>query len=144
MVATDKRKFQQQILFEFTPMINHFHIHSFRYSTGNNINAEETGFLKEREDQKAGGSLVQHGRYSYDTPEGENIVVEYTADEHGFRATGAHIPTPPPVSPEIQKGLDLIYAGIEANRQRSLKDPEFAKRQQEREQADYYGQYIPS
>lgn len=87
---------------------------------------------------------MQHGKYSYETPEGDKVDVEYTADENGFRATGAHIPTPPPVSPEIQKGLDLIYAGIEANRQRSLKDPEFAKRQQEREQADYFGQWIPS
>lgn len=87
---------------------------------------------------------MQSGKYSYETPEGDSVVVTYTADENGFRATGDHIPTPPPVSAEIQKGLDLIYAGIEANRQRALKDPEYAKRQQEREQADYYGQYIPS
>lgn len=87
---------------------------------------------------------MQHGKYSYVSPEGEAVVVEYTADENGFRATGPHIPTPPPNSPEIEKSLQLIYAGIEANKQRSLKDPEFAKRQQEREQADYYGQYIPS
>lgn len=124
--------------------IRHRHNRTFRYSTGNDIFAEETGFLKERNDQKPGGSLVQHGNYKYKTPEGDQIEVEYTADEFGFRAVGAHIPTPPPVSAEIQKGLDLIYAGIEANKQRSLKDPEFAKRQQEREQADYYGQYIPS
>lgn len=86
----------------------------FRYETGNNIIAEETGFLKNvgESDREA---LVQHGSYTYTSPEGQLITVEYTADEFGFRATGDHIPTPPPVSPEIQKGLDLIYAGIKAN-----------------------------
>lgn len=60
-------------------------------------------------------ALVQQGSYSYIAPNGEKINVEYTADEFGFRVKGDHIPTPPPVSPEIQKGLDLIYAGIKAN-----------------------------
>ena len=46
------------------------------------------------------------------TPDGQLITTHYTADENGFHATGDHIPTPPPVSAEIQKGLDLIYAGI--------------------------------
>ena len=60
-------------------------------------------------------ALVQHGSYTYTAPDGQIITVEYTADELGFRVKGDHIPTPPPVSPEIQKGLDLIYAGIKAN-----------------------------
>lgn len=60
-------------------------------------------------------TLVQQGSYSYTAPDGQIINVEYTADEFGFRVKGDHIPTPPPISPEIQKGLDLIYAGIKAN-----------------------------
>lgn len=90
-----------------------------RYETGNNIQAEEQGYLKtvgENQDQ----ALVQQGSYSYTAPNGEVITVEYTADEFGFRVKGDHIPTPPPVSPEIQKGLDLIYAGIKANAVRIL------------------------
>lgn len=86
---------------------------NFRYETGNNIYASEEGYLKHiSEDQNA---LVQSGSYSYTAPDGQVINVEYTADELGFRVKGDHIPTPPPVSPEIQKGLDLIYAGIKAN-----------------------------
>lgn len=55
---------------------------------------------------------VQQGSYTYTAPDGQIITVTYTADESGFHATGDHLPTPPPVSPEVQKGLDLIYAGI--------------------------------
>lgn len=56
--------------------------------------------------------MVQQGSFSYTSPEGKLITIHYTADETGFHATGDHIPTPPPVSEEIQKGLDLIFAGI--------------------------------
>lgn len=85
-----------------------------RYETGNNIVAEETGYLQSNAENE-NPSLVQQGSYTYISPEGETIAVQYTADQFGFRATGDHIPTPPPVSAEIQKGLDLIYAGIKAN-----------------------------
>lgn len=83
------------------------------YETGNNIIAEESGYIKtigEGEDRAE--AIVQQGTFSYTSPEGQLITIHYTADETGFHAQGDHIPTPPPVSAEIQKGLDLIYAGI--------------------------------
>lgn len=92
-------------------------IYYFRYETGNHIQAQEQGYLRDvtnSENEKI-PALVQQGSYSYTAPDGQIINVEYTADEFGFRVKGDHIPTPPPVSPEIQKGLDLIYAGIKAN-----------------------------
>ncbi|XP_043251962.1 endocuticle structural glycoprotein ABD-4 [Colletes gigas] len=83
------------------------------YETGNNIIAEESGYIKKvGEGEEQGEALVQQGSYSYMSPEGQLITIHYTADETGFHATGEHIPTPPPVSEEIQKGLDLIFAGI--------------------------------
>lgn len=94
--------------------IQYLHDNS-RYETGNNIQAEEQGYLKTVGDNQDQSALVQSGSYSYTAPDGQVITVEYTADEFGFRVKGDHIPTPPPVSPEIQKGLDLIYAGIKAN-----------------------------
>lgn len=87
---------------------------NFSYETGNHISAQEQGYLRNVEGTDH-NALVQQGSYSYTAPDGQVITVEYTADEFGFRVKGDHIPTPPPVSPEIQKGLDLIYAGIKAN-----------------------------
>lgn len=95
----------------------------FSWETGNNILAEEEGYLKNLgPDPDAEGeqlnAQVQQGSYSYTSPEGQIITVQYVADETGFHATGDHLPTPPPVSPEVQKGLDLIYAGIKARQVR--------------------------
>lgn len=119
-----------------------------RYKTGNHIDAHETGFIKDISEQYPNGILVQHGEYQYESPDGQLVKVQYTADEHGFRATGDHIPTPPPVPLEIQKGLDQIYEGIkknaELNVQRAKSDPDFAKQQEQRAQADYFGHYVPS
>lgn len=138
----------------------------FRYKTGNNIDASEQGFLKDFSDEHPNGVLVQHGEYTYTAPDGQEIRVQYTADEHGFRATGdrefnedimflhtwvlfqpsfTDIPTPAPIPPEIQAGLDQIYAGIKLQQERSAlrakTDPDFAKTQEARAQLDYNGQY---
>ncbi|CAG5040103.1 unnamed protein product [Parnassius apollo] len=113
------------------------------YETGNHIYAEEQGYFKAIGEDK--DALVQQGSYSYTAPDGQVINVEYTADELGFRVKGDHIPTPPPVSPEIQKGLDLIYAGIQANKERAeieaRNNPEAAKQQEEKAALDYKGLY---
>jgi len=115
------------------------------YKTGNNIDASEQGFLKDFSEDHPNGVLVQHGGYSYTAPDGQVISVQYTADEHGFRATGDHIPTAAPIPPEIQAGLDQIYAGIKLQQERSAlrakTDPDFAKTQEARAQLDYNGQY---
>lgn len=117
--------------------------HSFK--TGNNIDQSETGFIKDINEQHPNGVLVQHGEYSYIAPDGTVVNVQYTADENGFRATGDHIPTAAPVSDEIQKSLDLIYAGIklqqEAREKRLRDDPDFAKTAEARAELDYLGQY---
>lgn len=39
---------------------------------------------------------VMQGSYSYTGPDGILYTITYIADENGFRAEGAHIPTPPP------------------------------------------------
>ncbi|CAK1604177.1 unnamed protein product [Parnassius mnemosyne] len=113
------------------------------YETGNHIYAEEQGYFKSVGEDK--DALVQEGSYSYTAPDGQVINIEYTADELGFRVKGDHIPTPPPVSPEIQKGLDLIYAGIKAKQERAeieaKNNPEAARQQEERAALDYKGLY---
>ncbi|VEN55077.1 unnamed protein product, partial [Callosobruchus maculatus] len=49
------------------------------------------------------------GSYSYTDKEGNQISLTYVADdEGGFQPQGAHLPTPPPIPPNIQKALDWI------------------------------------
>ncbi|XP_042229233.1 cuticle protein AM1159-like [Homarus americanus] len=56
------------------------------------------------------GSLGQsnaEGSVSYTSPEGDLIEVTYVADELGFRAVGAHIPTPPPLPAHVYELLRI-------------------------------------
>ncbi|KAF2349618.1 Insect cuticle protein [Trinorchestia longiramus] len=39
------------------------------------------------------GQSVVRGSYSYTSPEGEIITINYVADENGYRATGPSVPT---------------------------------------------------
>lgn len=52
-----------------------------RYETANGIFAREEG---------RGGEGV-HGAYSYTSPEGQQVTVEYVADENGFQPIGSHV-----------------------------------------------------
>lgn len=59
--------------------------------------------------QEAGTAIkgtVASGGYSYTGDDGQVYSVTYTADENGFRATGAHLPTPPPIPKEIAEALE--------------------------------------
>lgn len=58
--------------------------------------------------------------------------------------SGEHLPTPPPVSPEIQKGLDLIYAGIRLQEERRRLNPIDPTDKAERDRLNYLGLWIPS
>jgi hypothetical protein len=77
------------------------------YSTGDGQQAQAQGYLKNAgvKDQEA--EVIQ-GSYSYTAPDGTPITITYVADENGFRAEGAHLPTPPPIPEAIQKSLALI------------------------------------
>lgn len=53
--------------------------------------------------------IVVQGSNSYTSPEGIPINLAYAADdENGFQAQGDHLPTPPPIPPQIQKALDYL------------------------------------
>ncbi|XP_014289606.1 endocuticle structural glycoprotein SgAbd-2 isoform X2 [Halyomorpha halys] len=67
------------------------------YETGDGISVQEEGFLKNPgvEGEEA---QTARGTYSYTAPDGQVITVNWYADETGFHAEGAHIPsTSPPV-----------------------------------------------
>ncbi|VVC96188.1 cuticle protein 3-like [Leptidea sinapis] len=69
----------------------------YAYDTENGIQAEETGV-------ENNGNQAQGG-YSYTGDDGQVYSVRYTADVNGFQASGAHLPTPPPVPEAIAKAL---------------------------------------
>lgn len=70
---------------------------------------EEKGFLKNAGNEKEEAQVAQ-GRFSYTSPEGEVIEINYIADELGFQPEGSHIPTPPPIPEAIQRALAYIAA----------------------------------
>ncbi|CAL1680318.1 unnamed protein product [Lasius platythorax] len=76
--------------------------YSYSYDTENGISVAETGQPK-----NIGPNQIEavRGQYSYTAPDGTPIVVTYTADENGFLASGAHLPTPPPIPVAIQRAL---------------------------------------
>ncbi|XP_034652133.1 endocuticle structural glycoprotein ABD-4 [Drosophila subobscura] len=80
--------------------------YKYSYETGNGINVEEEGYLKNAGTDNAG--QVAQGFFSYTSPEGIPIRITYLADENGFQPQGDHIPTPPPIPPAIQKALAYL------------------------------------
>ncbi|KAJ8732064.1 hypothetical protein PYW08_014794 [Mythimna loreyi] len=84
---------------------------SYRYSyeAENGIKAEEAGTLKKASSADTSDVIVAQGAFSYTAPDGTVINLNYIADdENGFKPEGAHLPTPPPIPPAIQKALDYL------------------------------------
>lgn len=78
----------------------------FRYETENGIHADAQGSLKQlAPDQFA---QVAQGSYSYTSPEGEQVQMNYVADENGYQPQGSHIPVPPPIPEAILRALEYI------------------------------------
>ena len=59
--------------------------------------------------QESGAPSSVSGSYSFFTPEGELVDMQYTADEFGFHTSGSHMPTTPPPPPHVQRMLDHLH-----------------------------------
>ncbi|KAL0266486.1 UNVERIFIED_CONTAM: hypothetical protein PYX00_009008 [Menopon gallinae] len=85
--------------------------YQYSYQTGDGITANANSVVRNlggaRDAENSVAQTVQ-GSYSYTAPDGNIITVNYVADENGFRAEGAHLPTPPPIPAEIARSLELI------------------------------------
>ncbi|GFG37114.1 hypothetical protein Cfor_05776 [Coptotermes formosanus] len=93
-------------IIQYNNEVNYDGTYRYNYETGNGIVAQEQGYLK-NVGQKDLEAQVATGSFSYTGPDGVVYTVTYTADENGFRAEGAHLPTPPPIPEAIARALNL-------------------------------------
>ncbi|CAG5040118.1 unnamed protein product [Parnassius apollo] len=105
---TDKRK-RTRMRKQFVPIITEenfvfSHRGNFHYSFegGDGTKVFEEG----NSNNKAGASVK--GGFSYTDNDGNDYSLSYTADENGYRPSGAHLPTPPPIPPEIARALKYL------------------------------------
>ncbi|NJI29906.1 endocuticle structural glycoprotein ABD-4-like [Anopheles albimanus] len=83
--------------------------YEYSYETANGIRGQETGTLKRASSPDTSDVIVAAGSISYTAPDGTVVDLSYTADdENGFQPSGAHLPTPPPIPPQIQKALEYL------------------------------------
>ncbi|EAA14421.4 endocuticle structural glycoprotein ABD-4-like [Anopheles arabiensis] len=94
--------------------------YQYSYETANGIRGQETGTLKRANSPDTSDVIVAAGSITYTAPDGQVVELSYTADdENGFQPAGAHLPTPPPIPPQIQKALDYLASlPPSANRRR--------------------------
>lgn len=73
------------------------------FETSNGISHQESGQPKQVDNETP---VVSQGSDSYTAPDGQQVSITYIADENGFQVQGSHIPTAPPIPPEIQRALE--------------------------------------
>ncbi|CAF4777921.1 unnamed protein product [Pieris macdunnoughi] len=79
----------------------------YSYDTADGTKISSEGKLLRNDKNEATGEAVI-GSVSYTDDEGKDFSLSYTADENGYRPVGAHLPTPPPIPPEIARALEIL------------------------------------
>lgn len=78
--------------------VNYDGTYSNSFQTSNGIAYSETGK----------GGHVSNGLSQYYDPQGQLHELSWVADENGYRASGADVPTPPPIPSYILRALEYI------------------------------------
>ncbi|KAI9565997.1 hypothetical protein GHT06_009795 [Daphnia sinensis] len=87
--------------------------YSFDFESADGTKVQESGNQKQVGPKPEDIGTVSKGSYSFTTPDGVVLTVNWVADENGFQATGDHLPTPPPMPEHVVKMLaDLKAAGL--------------------------------
>ncbi|XP_012526108.1 endocuticle structural glycoprotein SgAbd-1 [Monomorium pharaonis] len=90
------------------------------FETSNGISHQESGQPKQVEQETP---VVSQGADSYVAPDGQQVSITWVADENGFQVQGSHIPTAPPIPPEIQRALEWNAAHPEEDDDRQAGRP---------------------
>ncbi|CAG7726151.1 unnamed protein product [Allacma fusca] len=85
---------------------DHKGVYNFRYKSGDGSQVQVSGDLKNMGGPE-GPVNVKRGSYSFNGTDNKIYTVNWVADENGFRATGDHLPTPPPMPEAISRSIDL-------------------------------------
>ncbi|KPI99670.1 Endocuticle structural glycoprotein SgAbd-2 [Papilio xuthus] len=83
---------------------------SFSYEA---LGADQTHYVQHSRMENLGTdkeNQVVEGSYSYVGDNGQTYTVHYIADSNGYRATGDHLPVPPPVPEIIQRSVQYNLA----------------------------------
>ena len=111
MAATPSSKFTPIKSFLIPSLILPENVNSFESADGTKVS--ENGNQKQVGPKPEDIGTVSKGSYSFTTPDGVVLTVNWVADENGFQATGNHLPTPPPMPEHVVKMLaDLKAAGV--------------------------------
>ncbi|KZS06872.1 Cuticular protein 67Fb [Daphnia magna] len=87
--------------------------YSFAFESEDGTKVQESGNQKQVGPKPEDIGTVSKGSYSFTTPDGVVLTVNWVADENGFQATGNHLPTPPPMPEHVVKMLaDFKAAGV--------------------------------
>lgn len=67
-----------------------------------NFSFQEGGRQRQARQESGFGSEAVEGSYSYQTPEGQDVSISYTADENGY------FPTGPGIHPALARALEHL------------------------------------
>lgn len=76
------------------------------YENENGIFVHEEANIRSFRIENDDVDIIIHGSFLYNSPDGQEINVKYTADENGFHPQGTHLPTPPPIPAAILRALE--------------------------------------
>lgn len=82
--------------------------YEYGYETSNGINGHASGQLKNFGPEQ--DAIVSQGQFGWTDHEGQKFDTQYVADENGYQPQGAHLPTPPPIPPQIARALEWLAA----------------------------------
>merc|ERR1712156_762004 len=87
---------------------------NYAFEADNGIRQEATGVMKAMDD--GAQVMVMSGSYEYIGADSLTYIVDWVADENGFRASAPHLPKSVPIPfPEVQAAVDAQLAFAAAN-----------------------------
>ena len=77
----------------------------YSFASEDGINVSAAGSQKAVGPKPENVGTVSRGSYSYTSPEGLAITVNWVADENGFQAKGDHLPVAPPMPEHVRRQI---------------------------------------